>query len=129
MTAPGAGRRASESLLDRKEHLALAITEQLFAKDPSMLVKYGERGRAKCLQDMRYNIEHLAPAVALGEPELFARYVRWLEELLRVRNVPADDVRRSLETTEAVIAARLPAEEAAAIAECIRAGLAVLPTS
>ena len=129
MTLPTAGHRASDSLLSDKEALARAITDRLFAAQPDLLDRYGEPGRAKCLQDMRYNLEHLAPAVALGEPGIFARYVRWLDDLLRARNIPASDVRRSLEVMEAVISARLPGEEAAAIAACIQAGLATLPAT
>ena len=118
--------RASESLLSHKEDLARAITDSLFAAHSDLLARYGEPGRAKRLQDMRYNLEHLAPAVALGEPRLFAQYVRWLEDLLRARGIPAEDIRRSLELTEAVISARLPAEEATVITRCVRAGLAAL---
>ena len=120
------GHRASESLLSHKEDLARAITDSLFAAQPDLLARYGELGRAKCLQDMRYSLEHLAPAVALGEPDLFARYVRWLEDLLRARGILAEDIRRSLELTEAVISTRLPIEEATVTTRCVRAGLAAL---
>ncbi len=120
------GHRASESLLSHKGDLARAITDSLFAAHPNLPARYGEPGRAKCLQDMRYNLEYLASAVALGEPHLFAWYVRWLEDLLRARGIPAEDIRRSLELTEAVISARLPAEEATVTARCVRAGLAAL---
>ena len=68
------GHRASESLLSHKEDLARAITDSLFAAQSDLLARYGEPGRAKCLQDMRYNLEHLAPAYALGVSDLFAQY-------------------------------------------------------
>jgi hypothetical protein len=129
MTLPTTGHRASDSLLSNKEELARAITDRLFAAQPDVLDRYGEPGRAKCLQDMRYNLEHLAAAVALGEPDLFVRYVRWLDDLLCARNIPASDVRRSLEVMQAVILARLPSEEAAAIAACIQAGLVTFPAT
>jgi hypothetical protein len=83
---------AAESLLTRKEELAHAITGALYREMPELLEKYGQRGRGKCLEDMRYNLEHLAPAVALGEPALFSRYVAWLRDMLHSRGVPAREV-------------------------------------
>ena len=74
---------ASEAILDRKEELAREITQALYDHEPGLLERHGERGRSKCLQDMRYNLEHLAPAVGLDDPALFARYVTWLDQLLR----------------------------------------------
>ena len=129
MTQAAVGQRASESLLHHEQDLARTITDRVFAARPELLAKYGERGRAHCLQDMRYNLQHLAGAVELGAPELFAGYVRWLEHLLRVRNVPAEDIRHTLEEMDAVLSARLAADEAAATADCIRAGLEALLTT
>jgi hypothetical protein len=40
---------------------------------------------------MRYNIEHLAPAVALRSPAMFAGYAQWLGDLLRSRGIPTDE--------------------------------------
>jgi hypothetical protein len=118
------GIRASERILARKETLAAGITEALYERNPSLLERYGVAGREKCLQDMRYNLEHLAPAVDLGDPSLFARYVRWLEGLLRARNVSSADVIDSLHETGRVIRATFPADEARAVEPSIRAGLA-----
>jgi hypothetical protein len=117
---------AAAAILSRKEELALAITEALYRRRPDFMERYGAAGREKCLQDMRYNLEHLAPAVGLDEPELFGRYARWLEELLRARGVPVDDVRDSLEVTVEVTASRLPADQSARVAASLRAGLAAL---
>lgn len=118
--------RAASRLLADKESFARAITEALYAEMPGLMAKYGEAGREKCLQDMRYNLEHLIPAVDLGQPEMFAAYVRWLDDLLRARNVSTDEVVRSLELTEALIRERFSTEEADAVAVCIRAGLSSL---
>lgn len=88
--------------------------------------RFGERGRAKCLQDTHYCLEHLAPAVALDDPALFARYVFWLKNLLAARGIGSDDVRRSLEATQAVLAELLPPDEALCVLPCLHAGLAIL---
>ena len=120
--------RASTSLLDRKEELASAITDAMYASDPTLMSRYGEAGRAKCLQDMRYSLEHLAPAVALSDPSLFTRYVIWLENMLAARGVPSDDVRRSLEATRRTLRGHLPAAETDQILPSLDAGLAALST-
>jgi hypothetical protein len=122
----GVGGRAGAALLARKEELAAAITAALYAERPQLLERYGERGRVKCLEDMRYNLEHLAPAVELERPVLFTRYVTWLRDMLAARDVPADDVRRSLELTRDVIADRLAADEAEAAASVLAEGLTTL---
>ena len=77
-----AGERAGARLVGEKEGLARAITDALYRERPDLQAKYGDAGRAKCLQDMRYNLEHLAPAVALDDPPMFAGYARWLLGLL-----------------------------------------------
>ena len=122
--APAA--RASESLLARKEELALAVTEALYKACPELAIRYGPAGRTKCLQDMRYTLEHLAPSVALSEPILFVRYITWLVDLLRPRGIPPDHVRAALETMAAVIAGHLAADEHEAAAVGLRAALAAL---
>jgi hypothetical protein len=119
----GVGERAAAALLARREELAHAITAALYAEQPGLLERYGEAGRRKCLEDIRYNLEHLAPAVSLDDPALFARYVIWLRELLKAHGVPARDVRRSLELTGDVVRARLEPGEAAAVETALAAGL------
>jgi hypothetical protein len=117
---------AAEALLLHKEALAQAITVSLYGERPELLVRYGERGRVKCLEDMRYNLEHLAPAVALGEPSMFGRYVTWLAGMLAARDIPVGEVRRSLELTRAAVEAQLLEDEAALVAAAVSAGLAAL---
>lgn len=121
-----AAAQAADALNGQREALARAVTEALYAEMPELMDRYGERGRQKCLQDMRYNLEHLEPAVALGEPQIFARYARWLDDLLAARGVPTREVARCLELTERVVRARFPAEEAEAVARCVRAGVDAL---
>jgi len=120
------GARAAESLVARREELAQATTEAVYADMPVLLEKYGERGRAKCLQDMRHNFDHLAPSVALEDPTLFRDYARWLEELLAARRIPTSEIRRTLELMDEQTRRRLSADEASVVSLCIRAGLAAL---
>lgn len=107
--------RTAASLLDRKEELARAITDALYEAHPDLGPRYGATGRVKCLQDTHHTLEHLAPAVALGDPALFVQYVHWLVDLLRPRGIPLDHVRGSIAAMIAVLGTRLdPAEYAVA---------------
>ena len=117
---------ASESLLAHKERIVVGVTDTMYAEMPELHTRYGAIGRAKCLQDIRHNVEHLAPAVALGEPALFAKYVTWLRDMLGARNIPASDVLRSLEVMRSTVHDVLPADEAEAAARVIDAGIEVL---
>ena len=120
--------RAAGQLLASKETLADTITRALYDDMPELTERYGETGRLRCHEDVRYTIEHLIPAVDLARPEMFAGYVRWLDSLLRARNVSTREVVRSLELTEEIVRQRFAADETDAIAACIRAGLATLGT-
>ena len=124
--APDAGLRAARLLLIDREALAREVTDALYAESPDLLARHGQAGREKCLQDMRYNIEHLTPAVELGDEAMFAGYVQWLDSLLRARNVPTRDVVRCLELLNDRCAVRYPRGEAETISAILRAGLAVL---
>ena len=123
---PDAGLRAARLLLIDREALAREVTDALYAESPDLLACYGQAGRDKCLQDMRYNIEHLTPAVELGDEAMFAGYVEWVDSLLRARNVPTRDVVRCLQLLDDRCAVRYPRGEAETIGAILRAGLAVL---
>jgi hypothetical protein len=119
-------REAADILIERKETLARAITERLYEVRPELGERYGERGRAKCLEDMHYNLEHLAPAVALRSPTMFAGYARWLGDLLRSRGIPIAETALSLELTRETLDGVLSAAHASAVRPCLEAGLAAL---
>ena len=123
---PAVAERAAWSLNGSREALAQAVTDRLYAEMPELTERHGERGRLKCLQDMRYNLEHLAPSVEMEDPEGFAGYVLWLDDLLSARNVATTEVVRCLEITRRVVAERMPPEEAEAVDRSLQAGLAAL---
>ena len=120
------GARAATRLRDEQGILARDLTAAIYAARPDLLEKHGEYGRRKCHEDMHYNIEHLAPAVHLEMPEIFARYVRWLDELLTARNVGTDEIALTLRQLEKLVRERFEPEEAEEVARSVRAGLAVL---
>lgn len=117
---------ASQSLLAIRDDLAHGVTDALYAELPELHDRYGERGREKCLQDIRYNVEHLAPAVALDDPRIFARYTLWLRDLLDARGVGVDEVQRSLALLRDHLRRRLPPDEADPALRAIDAGLVAI---
>jgi len=127
MDAVTAEGRAAARLIAEKDAMASEVTRLLYEESPELAVRYGPIGRERCLEDIRYTIDHLIPAVDLGRPALFVTYVMWLDELLRARNVATRDVVRSLELLEQVARTRLATDESDAVAASIRAGLASLP--
>jgi Phycobilisome protein len=129
MAGMSAAERCAARLIAEKDSLALAITDALYKERPELSRKYGETGRAKCLQDMRYNVEHLAPAVALDDPTMFAGYARWLASLLTARGIPTDEIARSIQLTRAEIASRFPTDEAKAAEPALDAAMSVLSSA
>ena len=123
---PTAEGRAAARLVAQKTLLAHAVTDALYAERPELLERYGETGRARCLEDLHYTLEHLIPAVDLGDASMFAGYVRWLDALLRARGVPTRDVLRSLQLVEREVRAQFPDDEADAVASYVRAGMEVV---
>jgi hypothetical protein len=121
-----AGARAAAALLEQKEAIARSTTGLLYAEMPWLVDKYGERGRLKCLQDMRYNVDYLAPAVEFADPELFVRYARWVDGVLRSRGVPTGELARSFELMASDVVARLPPDDARAVSACLEAGVMAL---
>jgi Phycobilisome protein len=120
------GGRAAAALLEQKEVIARSVTGLLYAEMPWLVDKYGERGRLKCLQDMRYNLEYLAPAVELEDAELFVRYARWVDGVLSARGIPTGELARSFELMANDVRARLRADEAALVSACLEAGVIAL---
>ena len=116
------GASAGRLLMRDRDTVARAVTAALYAASPLLLERHGERGRDKCLQDMHYTIDHLIPAVDLGDPAMFTRYVEWLDGLLRVRRVDTRDVIRCLELLRDQCTERFPRPEADAIRAILDAG-------
>jgi hypothetical protein len=115
--------RAAAELLARKTSLAQTATDALYADMPELTTRYGAVGRERCLEDIRYTIDHLIPAIDLTQPSMFTAYVGWLDDLLRARNVSTREVIRSLELIEQAVRNELAPDEANVVASFLRAGL------
>ncbi|MEX2563484.1 MAG: hypothetical protein WD358_09510, partial [Nitriliruptoraceae bacterium] len=49
---------------------------------PDLVARYGPQAIARCREDGKFHIDHLAAALATGRPQLFDDYVTWLRDLL-----------------------------------------------
>lgn len=117
----------ADLLLTASDSLATAITEALYHERPQLAERYGAVGRARCLEDVRFNLEHLAAAAAVRQTAVFSDYIRWVDALLRARDVDPSDLARSLEITADVLRAAAPdAPDLAEVLAVLHAGIAVL---
>jgi hypothetical protein len=126
MAELSAAGRAAAALTEQKETIARSVTGLLYAEMPWLHDRYGERGRARCLQDLRYHVEHLVPAVEMEAPGTFAGYAAWCDGVLHARGIPTAELLRCLELMESDVAVRLRGEEAAAAVAALRAGIDAL---
>jgi hypothetical protein len=109
----------AEEIDSKKDRLAFAMVEEQYRRDPALLARWGERGRAKSLEDAGRNLEFLAAAVALGDPAAFARYALWLRKVLGGAGLGPHILRDHLALMKEFLAAGLTAGCAAAAAACV----------
>ncbi|OOE07023.1 hypothetical protein [Fictibacillus arsenicus] len=59
------------------------VTEKIYENDPSLLDRYGEKGRTKCIDDNHHHFKHLETAYELDNEEFFTDYALWLDGILQ----------------------------------------------
>ncbi len=122
-------KTAGRIIAAERASLAEAVTALHYEARPELLAKYGEAGRAKCLQDAEYHLSYLADAVLASSPSLFADYVAWAKVMLAARGVPAADLSRNLDVMREVVRRRLPGEAWPAVEAYFDAARGRLPSS
>ncbi|HEX6898111.1 MAG TPA: cobalamin-dependent protein [Thermoanaerobaculia bacterium] len=116
----------SRTLDARRRSLAEALTERHYELRPDLARRYGERGRAKCLQDAEYHLSYLADSIAGVSPSLFADYVAWARVMLSTRGIPTEDLADNLRTLSETLQRELPGDPGRLASEFVEAGLRVL---
>jgi hypothetical protein len=58
------------------------VTEKIYENDPSLMDRYGDKGRAKCIEDNHHHFKHLETAYELDNEEFFTDYALWLDGIL-----------------------------------------------
>lgn len=112
----------------RRNLLAETITTRHYEAQPELATRYGEEGKAKCMQDADFHLAYLADSVAASSPALFRDYIDWAKVMLRARGIPAKDLARNLVIMREVVQENLPPELATAIDEYFEAALQKLPS-
>lgn len=120
-------QQVSEAIEARRAELAESIVERQYQAQPDLTVRYGEVGKARCLQDTMHHLSSIAAAIALSAPETFVDYVAWCTTLLATYNIPAADLAMNLICIRDVLGEELPGEAGAVAAEYVEAGLRQLP--
>lgn len=105
-------REAGRWIDEHRAELAHRAVEAQYAAHPELLARWGERGKALCLEDTGHTLAHLAQALAWGEPTLFEDYVAWARVLFRGLSIPESDFRRNLETLGRILQEELGPEKA-----------------
>lgn len=59
------------------------VTEKIYEKDPTLVDRYGDKGRAKCIEDNHHHFKHLETAYELRNGQFFTDYALWLNGILQ----------------------------------------------
>jgi hypothetical protein len=105
------------ALFARRRALVQTVARSLYRAHPEYLARWGEKGRARCEDDLDYHVVYLADALANESPSDYVAYARFVRDLLRKRNVDLEHVRVALEA----IGAQLEGRPRAYLDEALRA--------
>mgnify|MGYP005609970033 FL=1 len=59
------------------------VTERIYALDPSLHERYGEKGKDKCRTDNQHHLDHLQTAFELENAKVLTDYTLWLNGILQ----------------------------------------------
>jgi signal transduction histidine kinase/ActR/RegA family two-component response regulator len=110
----------------QRRELAEAAVARQYELQPGLRERYGEGGRAKCVQDTEYHLSYLAAAVAYSSPALFTDYITWAKAVLAAFGVVAGDVEQNLVCLRDVLADQLPGGAGGVVAAHVDAALRAL---
>ncbi|MDP4162779.1 MAG: hypothetical protein Q8906_03640 [Bacillota bacterium] len=65
------------------DEMVLKITEKIYQNDPSLMQRYGEKGRQKCIEDNYHHFKHLQTAYEMDDEKIFNDYAMWLNGILQ----------------------------------------------
>jgi methanogenic corrinoid protein MtbC1 len=97
-------------LVERQDQIAGEMVARHWKLKPGLEQRYGNKGRAKCVEDARYYLRYLSEAVGAGESSLFVHYVMWAKTMLGARHIPVEDLVVNLEMLLDVLKDELPVE-------------------
>jgi len=120
-------QRIAETLAARRGVLAQRVGARHLELHPEFLERFGEAGRARCIEDADFHLQYLSHAVALAAPALFTAYVQWARQMLEARRIPWRDLQANLELMRDELAQELDPADAAVAGGIIDAALGAAP--
>lgn len=103
-----------------------AVTEQIYARHPELLQRFGEQGRKACREDLQRHLEYLLAALYSASPSPFRDYVLWLRTVLDSRGVPGGHVLESLHLLQQFFRERLLPAQLPPVDSVLQDGIAAL---
>ncbi|MFE3894994.1 MULTISPECIES: hypothetical protein [unclassified Priestia] len=68
------------------------VTEKIYELEPSLLEKFGERGKERCHEDNHYHMKYLETTYKLDNLQIFTDYALWLNNLLTSRGMKTQHI-------------------------------------
>ena len=118
---------AAAAIVENRAALAAASVEEDYARRPAHLARYGDRGRARYLEDASFHFAFLADAVDTSSPGLFSDYIGWAKVLLAQLGVPEVDLAENLRCSRRALERILAPELAQLASSYVDAALDRLP--
>jgi methanogenic corrinoid protein MtbC1 len=117
-------RSAAEAIRLARDRVAEDVTEEFLRRHPDWVDRYGDRARARGIEDARFHVDFLAGAIEAGSPEPFAAYVRWAARLLLARRIAPVFLVENLRQIGDALRVRLEGEAAGLVLRTVDAGIA-----
>jgi methanogenic corrinoid protein MtbC1 len=114
--------RLTDKIRLMRQSVAAAVTEEFFCRHPDWLIRYGERGRLRGVEDAVFHLDFLAGAIEAGIEAPFKDYTRWTAGMLNSRGIAPVFVAENLLQVKEALSSHLSEPEVALVAEFIRAG-------
>ena len=95
--------------------IATEVTDDFFERHPDWLMRYGEAGRKRGIQDAGFHIDFLSSAIESGSVEAFENYARWCARMLSARQIAPHFLIENLRQIGSRVAAHFGSEQRALV--------------
>jgi hypothetical protein len=93
----------ARDLQEAAPRVADTAAGELYRRHPDWESRWGDAGRDRCCEDLRYHLSYLADAIALDRGNVFTAYVEWIGGFLERRGVAIEHLRESLQVMRDVV--------------------------
>ncbi len=115
---------AAEIIQGSARALVAASVERMFAKDPSLPVRWGSGAFQKWVSELHARVDQLISAARLHRPAVFVANTDWARRAYAARNVEEKDLALGLMCLAEVLEEELPAPAADALRPYFKGALA-----